>query len=76
MKTKIIEEFLVELEKKSNEEIGKTIEKYLDSETIEVFADHIEEFYGIDNDDEIALLTQIMITGFITAKETTATSAQ
>lgn len=49
--------------------IENLISKYLDDEDIEVFCNYIEDFYGVEDDEEIGMLAQIMISGFIMAKE-------
>jgi len=64
-----LENYFVELEKLNSEDMMKLVEKHMDEDTVEIFVDHIEEFYGIADDDELGTLAQIMISGFITAKE-------
>lgn len=51
------------------EKIMETVEKHLDDETIEIFVDHIEEFYGVEDDEELGMLAQIMVSGFVAAIE-------
>lgn len=53
----------------SNEDLMSKVKEYMDDETIEVFVDHLEEFYGIEDDEQLGMLAQIMISGFIAAKE-------
>ncbi len=64
-----LENYFVEIEKLNSDQMMTLVEKYMDEETIEIFVDHIEEFYGIDDDDQLGTLAQIMISGFIAAKE-------
>jgi hypothetical protein len=45
------------------------VDTYLDDDAIEIFVDHIEEFYGVDDDEELGMLAQLMVSGFIAAKE-------
>lgn len=52
-----------------NEQMMEKVDKYLDDEAIEIFVDHLEEFYGIEDDDQLGMLAQIMISGFVAAKE-------
>lgn len=61
--------YLESLNDKSAEEIAKTIEGYLDDEAVEMFVDHIEDFYGIEDDEQLGMLTQLMVSGFVAAKE-------
>lgn len=67
--TSKLEDFFIALEEKSNDEIAQMMAKYLDEEATEIFADHIEEFYAVKDDDELAILAQIMVTGFLAGKE-------
>lgn len=67
-KDKLLEYFR-SIEKMKSEDLMKMVEKYMDDDTIELFVDHIEDFYGIQDDDELGILTQIMIAGFVCAKE-------
>lgn len=67
--TQKLEDFFISLEEKTDQEIGGLITKYLEPEATEIFADHIEEFYEVKDDDEVAILAQIMITGFLAGKE-------
>ena len=64
-----LENHFVQIEKLNSDEMMKLVEKYMDEETIEVFVDHLEEFYGIEDDEQLGTLAQIMISGFIAAKE-------
>ena len=51
------------------EQLMASVESYLDDEDIETFVDHLEEFYGIQDDEELGMLAQIMISGFVAAKK-------
>jgi hypothetical protein len=64
-----LESWFVEVEKLDSDQMMKLVEKHLDEETIELFVDHLEEFYGIDDDDQLGMLAQIMVSGFVAAKE-------
>ena len=44
------------------------VEKHLDDEDIDQFIQHLEEFYGIEDEEELGTLTQIMITGYLLGK--------
>lgn len=50
--------------------IVETVNSYLDDDTIEHFVDHIEDFYGIEDDEQLGVLAQIMISGYVVAMET------
>jgi hypothetical protein len=52
------------------EQLMAKVENYLDDESIEIFVDHLEDFYGVEDDEELGMLAQIMVSGFIAAKET------
>jgi hypothetical protein len=64
-----LQHYLDGLQKLSNDEVMQKVEKYLDDEGIEIFVDYLEDFYGINDDEELGLLAQIMISGFVVAKE-------
>lgn len=51
------------------EDIMKIVDKHLDNEAIEIFVDHIEDFYGIEDDEQLGMLAQIMVSGYVAAKE-------
>jgi len=61
--------YFVTFEERKPEELTEIIEKYLTDDAVEAFVDHIEEFYGVADDEELGHLAQLMITGFIAAKE-------
>ena len=52
------------------------VDIHLDDEAIEIFVDHIEEFYGVEDDEELGMLAQLMVSGFIAAKELQTKSLQ
>lgn len=51
------------------EAIMSKISGHLDDEAIEIFVDHIEDFYGIEDDEQLGMLTQLMVSGYVAAKE-------
>lgn len=62
-------EFFNSIKQMKSEDYMKLVEKYMDDDTVELFVDHIEEFYGNHDDEELGMLANIMITGFVCAKE-------
>ncbi len=44
------------------------VEKYLKDDDVEIFVQHIESFYGINDDEELGMLAQLMVTGYLAAK--------
>lgn len=62
-------EYFEKVSKMKSEDLMAMVEKYMDDDSVEMFVDHIEDFYGIQDDEELGLLAQIMIAGFICAKE-------
>ncbi|MBD65011.1 MAG: hypothetical protein CME62_07375 [Halobacteriovoraceae bacterium] len=66
--------FLDRLSSLDEKQVEELVNKYLDDEIIEEFVDHIEDFYGIEDDEQLGVLAQIMVTGFIAAKETSSQS--
>lgn len=57
------------LKNQSSDQLMKNISGHLDDEAIEIFVDHIEDFYGIEDDEQLGMLTQLMVSGFIAARE-------
>ena len=62
-------QFFEKMSQLKSEELMQLVAKYMDDEDIEMFVDHIEDFYGIQDDEELGTLAQIMIAGYICAKE-------
>lgn len=62
-------DYFEKVSKMKSEDLMAMVEKHMDDESVEMFVDHIEDFYGIQDDEELGLLAQIMIAGFICAKE-------
>jgi hypothetical protein len=44
------------------------VEKHLSDEELEYFVRHLEDFYGIEEEEELGNLAQIMVTGYLAAK--------
>lgn len=57
------------LESLEPEDMMKKVDSYLDDDAIEVFVSHLEEFYGVEDDEELGMLAQIMVSGFIAGLE-------
>ena len=57
------------LEELNTDQMMEKVEKHLDDEAIEIFIQHLEEYYGVEDDEELGTLAQIMISGFIAGKE-------
>ena len=60
--------FFNSLENLSSEKLMTMVEAHLTDEEVEIFVDHLEAFYGIKDDEELGMLAQIMITGYLAAK--------
>lgn len=60
-------DFFTKIEDLKSDEFMTLVEKYLGDEEIERFVDHISDFYGIEDDEELGTLAQIMITGYLAA---------
>tara|TARA_B110000027_G_C15816752_1_gene168080 strand:+ start:55 stop:312 length:258 start_codon:yes stop_codon:yes gene_type:complete len=65
-----LDTYFEKLEKMKSEDMMSLVDKYLDEEAIEIFVDHIEEFYGVEDDEQLGSLAQIMISGYVAAMET------
>lgn len=44
------------------------VEKQLNDDELELFVRHLEDFYGIEDEEELGMLAQIMVTGYLAAK--------
>jgi hypothetical protein len=51
-----------------SEDMMTMVEKHLSDEDVEIFVQHIETFYGITDDEELGMLAQLMVTGYLAAK--------
>lgn len=67
-KQKTLTSFFETLEKLNSEEMMGLVEKHLRDDDIEIFVQHIESFYGISDDEELGMLAQLVVTGYLAAK--------
>jgi hypothetical protein len=67
-KHKILTSFFNSLEKMQSDDMMTMVEKHLSDEDVEIFVQHIEAFYGITDDEELGMLAQLMVTGYLAAK--------
>lgn len=67
-KMTILNSFFDSLEKMESEEMMKLTETYLNDEELDLFVQHIEKFYGINEEEEVGMLAQLVITGYLAAK--------
>lgn len=69
LKEEKLETYFEKLDSLSGDKMMELVSKYLDDEDIEVLCNHIEDFYGVEDDEEIGMLAQIMVSGYVMAKE-------
>lgn len=67
-KQRILTSFFKSMEGMKSDEMMTMVEKDLKDEDVEIFVQHIEEFYGITDDEELGMLAQLMVTGYLAAK--------
>lgn len=67
-KQQILTSFFDSLEKLDSDAMMSLVEKHLSDEDVETFVHHIEQFYGISDDEELGMLAQLMVTGYLAAK--------
>ncbi len=67
-KHQILTSFFQSLEKMQSDDMMGMVEKHLSDEDVEIFVQHIETFYGISDDEELGMLAQLMVTGYLAAK--------
>lgn len=64
-----LDSFFSKFSSLNTDQIQKLVETYLSDEDLETMIEHLEEFYGIEDDEELGTLCQIMVTGYVAAKE-------
>lgn len=67
-KQQILTSFFKSLESMDSEAMMNLVEKHLKDDDVEIFVQHIETFYGINDDEELGMLAQLMVTGYLAAK--------
>lgn len=67
-KQQILTSFFESLEKLDSDAMMALVEKHLSDEDVEIFVQHIEQFYGITDEEELGMLAQLMVTGYLAAK--------
>jgi hypothetical protein len=67
-KHQILTSFFQSLEKLESDDMMAMVDKHLKDDDIEIFVNHIETFYGITDDEELGMLAQLMVTGYLAAK--------
>ena len=68
-KQQLLTSFFESLEKLESDDMMAMVEKHLTDEDVEIFVHHIENFYGITDDEELGMLAQLMVTGYLAAKQ-------
>ena len=66
---KKFEAFFEKISKMESEQLMSLVEAHLSDDEVELFVDHIEDFYGVEDDEQLGMLAQIMITGYLAAKQ-------
>lgn len=67
-KISLLNHFFESLDKMESEDMMKLTESYLNDEELDLFVQHIEKFYGITDEEELGMLAQLVITGYLAAK--------
>lgn len=67
-KQQILTSFFQSLEKMESDDMMALVEKHLKDDDVEIFVQHIESFYGITDDEELGMLAQLMVTGYLASK--------
>lgn len=71
-KQQILTSFFASLEKLDSDAMMSMVEKHLTDDDVEIFVQHIEQFYGITDEEELGMLAQLMVTGYLAAKHETS----
>lgn len=64
-----LKSFFDKLADMESEQLMSIVEAHLSNDEIELFVEHIEDFYGVEDDEQLGMLAQIMITGYLAAKQ-------
>lgn len=64
-----INHFFSKLSDIEADDFMKLVEEVMNDDDIERCAQYIEDFYGIQDDDEVGTLTQIFVTGVLLGKQ-------
>ncbi len=67
-KTEQLTDFFEHMNSLDADTMTALVEKHLSDEDLELFVRHIEDFYGIEEEEELGHLAQIMVTGYLAAK--------
>jgi Mn-dependent DtxR family transcriptional regulator len=67
-KQQLLTSFFESVEKLDSDQMMKLVEQYLSDEDVEIIIEHIEKFYGVTDDEELGMLAQLVVTGYLAAK--------
>jgi hypothetical protein len=67
-KQQLLTSFFESIESLDSDQMMKLVEQHLSDEDVEVIIEHIEKFYGVDDDEELGMLAQLVVTGYLAAK--------
>jgi hypothetical protein len=67
-KTQKLNDFFETMNSMDADTMTALVERHLNDEQLELFVRHLEDFYGIEEDEELGNLAQIMVTGYLAAK--------
>lgn len=67
-KQQILTSFFESLEKLDSDAMMELVGKHLSDDDVEIFVQHIEQFYGITDEEELGMLAQLMVTGYLAAR--------
>lgn len=60
--------FFKSIENLNSDQMMNLVGEHLSDEDIEVIIEHIENFYGVNDDEELGMLAQLVVTGYMAAK--------
>lgn len=67
-KTEQLNFFFQKLDGIDADSMTALVERQLNDEELELFVRHIEDFYGIEDEEELGMMAQVMVTGYLAAK--------
>jgi hypothetical protein len=67
-KNQLLSNFFERMSEMDADTMTALVEKHLSDDELELFVRHLEDFYGIEEEEELGSLAQIMVTGYLAAK--------
>lgn len=67
--TENVKKFFSTIESMESEAFMQKVEAIVSDDVVECICDHIEDFYGVEDDEQVGMLAQLVVTGVLLGKE-------